>query len=188
MSSPQLSCATTLPMLHGMYGRSTVPHRICAGIRRERCSQLLHARQAARLLGELRALMRQRGGEALLGCRLRLSARLYACLVHLRKCARSVRRGTSHWTGLPSLRLSPSYACPMPPRWHGVCSRLNHYLTHTHSANRARAVGALLQFRTASMSSTCSSSSARSCASAAAMRCSAAASASPRASARAWCT
>jgi hypothetical protein len=43
----------------------------------------VHAQQAARLLGELCALMRQRRGKALLGCRLHLIERLGACEQHL---------------------------------------------------------------------------------------------------------
>jgi len=48
-----------------------------------------HARQAARLLGELRALARQRRGKALLGCCLHLIERLGACEEHLGTLPRS---------------------------------------------------------------------------------------------------
>ncbi len=51
-----------------------------------------HARQAARLLGELRALARQRRGEALLGCSLHLIKRLGARQQHLRALPRSAVR------------------------------------------------------------------------------------------------
>jgi len=44
-----------------------------------------HAQPAARLLDKLRTLMLQRRGKVRLGCRLRLGARLSACLAHLGK-------------------------------------------------------------------------------------------------------
>jgi len=50
-----------------------------------------HAQPAARLLVELRALERQRCGNALLGRYLRLGARLSPSLVHLGTTARSAR-------------------------------------------------------------------------------------------------
>ncbi len=65
------------------------------------------------LLNELRALMRQRRGQALLGCRLCLSARLGARPVHLGRTARSARRGTLWATLAVSAKLTTT--CPMLP-------------------------------------------------------------------------
>ncbi len=52
---------------------------------------LAHAQPAARLLVKLHTLQRQRCGDALLSCCLRLGARLSECLVHLGTCAYSAR-------------------------------------------------------------------------------------------------
>ena len=71
-----------------------------------------HAQQTARLLGKLCALMRQRRGEALLGCS-HLSARLVACEHHLGRLPRSAEHaymsrtntclhGGSHTSHMPS--------------------------------------------------------------------------------------
>ncbi len=58
-----------------------VSHALSVGQAEPRALQpaAAHAQQAARLLGELRALVRQRRGETLLGCRLYLVERLGAC-------------------------------------------------------------------------------------------------------------
>ncbi len=146
-----------------------------------------HAQPAARLLVELRALERQRRGNALLGCCLRLGVRLNSTLVHLGISAQS---GTHHEQDrrFHILQLIPIIiahaawrmaflATPLAFAAHtvhqhrpGQCSE--HPMTpHMHSQLRA-----------------CLSSSARSSASAAATRCSVATSASARASVRAWST
>jgi len=71
---------------------------------------LPHKQHELHLLVALRALERQRRGQALLGRRLRLSARLSACLVHLGRLARSARRGTLWGTLAVSVELIT--ACP----------------------------------------------------------------------------
>ncbi len=144
-----------------------------------------HAQPAARLLIELRALERSRCGKLLLGCCLRLSARL----AHLGKFLRSA--GIAH-VGKTSLtardQLSSASLCPMLLHLNGACSRVIHRPTRPHSAEPSLGRAALPHCRTDSMSCTCLFSSARSSASAAANRSSAAASASARALAHAWCT
>ncbi len=71
----------------------------------------VHDAQAARLLVKLRALECQRRSNALLGCCLRLSARLGARFVHLGRNARSARRGTLWGTLAVSAKLTMT--CPM---------------------------------------------------------------------------
>jgi hypothetical protein len=58
-----------------------------------------HAQQAARLLGELCALARQRRGEALLSCCLHLIERLGAREQHLRTLPRSAEHAYMSKTG-----------------------------------------------------------------------------------------
>jgi len=145
-----------------------------------------HAQQAARLLVKLRALERQRRGDALLGRRLRLGARLSARLVHLGTSAQSARRHEQDGR-FQTLQLI-SIFCSMPPRaWH--VQRL-HAALHTQCTNTGQ--GSVLRTcllpHMHSQLRACFTSSARSSASAAATRCSAAASASARASVRAWST
>jgi len=136
-----------------------------------------HAQQAARLLGKLRAPMRQRLGQALLGCRLRLGARLSACLsarigarsVHLGRKARSTRRDTLWGTLVVSAKLATTR--PMPHKCVAVCRSLT--LCRQRTLQRTvREQAAALHPTTAHMRElrACWAKPARSCASAAAKR------------------
>jgi len=74
-----------LPRTHGMYSRLTHIHAHMVSVKRAQAVQpsASRAQLAARLLVELRALMRQRRGTALLGCCLHLIERFGACEQHL---------------------------------------------------------------------------------------------------------
>jgi hypothetical protein len=78
---------------------------------------LPHKQIELHLLVELRALERQRRGNALLGRCLRLSARLSARSVHLGVNTRSARRSTLWGTLAVSAELT--MACPMLPDMRG---------------------------------------------------------------------
>ncbi len=77
--------ATKLCHMQSMSSRLAhgLSHALSAAQARALQPNAEHAQQTARLLGELRALARQRRGEALLGCRLHLVERLGACEQHL---------------------------------------------------------------------------------------------------------
>jgi len=85
LPSPQLSSTTPCPVLQHALQYAVPRRRTHSPQDQARAVQPTAARaqQAARLLGELRMLMRQRRGNALLGRCLRLGARHSACLVHL---------------------------------------------------------------------------------------------------------
>jgi len=100
----QLSSTTPCPMLsHAEHVQPSRPqsiaHTLCIHSPPNQARALqptaARAQQAARLLGELRALTRQRRGEALLGCRLHLIERLGACEQHLGTQPRSAKACTS---------------------------------------------------------------------------------------------
>jgi len=144
-----------------------------------------HAQQTARLLAELCALMRQRRGEALLGCP-HLSARLVASEQYLGRLPRSAEHAYMCRTN--TCLHGGSYTSHMPSALKCITRAAEYFQFVTYSSLRQQATSVTGQVpHMHSKLRACLSSSARSSASAA-TNCSSAAASSARASARAWST
>jgi len=122
--------------MHSSHTHSVLRTESAQGRPGQCCRHAIAARAqpAARLLDKLRTLLLQRRGRALLGRRLRLGARLGACLVYLSNVAFSCHQEgmVSHCRSIPQLH-STSSPPPYAPCCHtqSMYSRPVHSLRHT---------------------------------------------------------